>query len=154
MADFALIAGPFDEYVADLGIVDDDLASDAGLVTAMYLSLALDRRANADDVLPAADGDRRGWWGDEFAEVEGDRIGSRLWLLDRTVRRADLLRDALLYANEALDWLKEDGVLERLDVSAELNSVGLFILIDAYRPDGRSVEFRYPHVWEGQALAV
>lgn len=154
MGDIALIGGPFGEYVADLGIVDDDLARDEGLVTAMFLSLALDRRANDDDALPVDDDDRRGWLGDEFALVEGDRIGSRLWLLDRTARRADLVRDAELYAGEALDWLRADSVLERLDIAAELSLVGLLINIDAYRPDGRSVEFRYPHVWEGQANAV
>lgn len=152
--DLALVPGPIGEYVADLAIVDDDLASDAGLVTAMYLSLALDRRANDDDPLPANDGDRRGWWGDQFAVVDQDQIGSRLWLLDRTVRRADVVRDAVAYATEALDWMKADAVLERIDIAAELNAVGLFIQILAYRPDGQLVQFRYPHVWEGQANAV
>lgn len=154
MADIALIPGPFGEYVADLGLVDDDVATDAGLVSAMYLSLATDRRAADDDALPANDGDRRGWWGDEFALVEQDRIGSRLWLLDRTTRRADLARDAAIYTDEALAWLKSDGVLADLDIEVELNQTGLFIEIVAHRPDGTSVEFRYPHVWEGQSNAV
>jgi len=61
------------------------------LARAVIISLFTWRRANPDDVLPAGD-DRQGWFGDTFAEVRGDRIGSRLWLLSRPEQRSVLGR--------------------------------------------------------------
>lgn len=61
---------------ADLSLTGTDLSTDRGIATAMALSLFPDRRAEAGDVPPSGDpSDRRGWWADQFAEVEGDHIG-------------------------------------------------------------------------------
>ena len=57
------------------------LDSSEPLVRAVIISLFTWRRARPDDDLP---GDlRMGWWGDTYAGTEGDRFGSRLWLLSR-----------------------------------------------------------------------
>lgn len=87
------------------------------LETAIILSLFTDGRANADDRLPDQGGDRRGWWGDTGAD-EGP-VGSRLWLLARkkTTRETRLRVEA--YAREALAWMLEDGVADRIEVAAE-----------------------------------
>lgn len=154
MADLALAWIP-DEGCADLVIDEDvdDLAGDAGLHTALILSLFADRRAEADDALPAEGGDRRGWWADEFAPVVGDKFGSRLWLLDRSARKADVARDAEAYAREATAWLVEDGVAERVDVEAELGAapIDLALLVTVHRPASAPVTFRYAHVWDSLA---
>jgi phage gp46-like protein len=63
LADLALT---WDEQqgAADLALIDNDLASDRGLETAVLLSLFTDRRAQPDDVPPSGDpADRRGWCG-------------------------------------------------------------------------------------------
>jgi phage gp46-like protein len=97
LADLALVWGS--SGGGDVALVDSDLASDHGLTTAVLLSLFTDRRAEDDDTPPSGDdSDRRGWWADEFAEVEGDKIGSRLWLLDRSKRTADVALRAEQYA--------------------------------------------------------
>src|SRR5262245_49969605 len=90
---------------ADTYIADDDLALDEGLRTAVILSLYTERRAEPDDDIPSGDGDRRGWWADEFAPVAADRMGSRLWLLDRSAQRSDLARRAEEYIREGLAWM-------------------------------------------------
>ena len=97
------------------------LAEDDGLRTAVLLSLFLDRRAGTQDPLPdAGTPDRRGWVGDALAAVPGDRIGSRLWLLRRAKASEATRLRAEAMAREALAWLVQDGVAERIAVQAEL----------------------------------
>lgn len=152
--DLALIWGPSFGN-ADLAIADDDLVGDEGLHTAILLSLFTDRRAEDDDRLPSEDGDRRGWWADEFAEIEGDQIGSRLWLLDRSARRADVLREAEEFDREALAWMIEDRVTDKIDVAITAEAIGgalaLVHAITIYRPAQDPVTFRYAHAWDAVA---
>lgn len=109
------------------------LAGDDGLTTSVLLSLFLDRRARADDALPdATAGDRRGWVGDAFDLT--DRLGSRLWLLDREKHTEETRRRAEEYAAEALDWLIEDGLATAVRISAEwlaTGVLGLRVEVDA-----------------------
>lgn len=157
MGDYALalsaqaFAGGATGLPADLSIVSDDLASDEGLRTSVLLSLFTDRRAEDDDALPTDDGDRRGWWGDQFAEIADDRVGSRLWLLDRSKRLADVAPLAEAYAQEALAWMLEDGVAEKVEVSASIENGILRYTVSVYRPTGTDpIEFRFSHAWEGE----
>ena len=109
------------------------LAADPALTTCVLLSLFLDRRARADDALPdPTGGDRRGWVGDAFDTT--DRIGSRLWLLEREKQTEETRRRAEEYAAEALDWLVEDGLATAVRIAAEwltTGVLGLRIEIDA-----------------------
>lgn len=69
---------------ADCSLHAADLLPENELETAVILSLLCDARARDDDTLPDKGKDRRGWWADSVAlEVDGDRTGSRLWLLSR-----------------------------------------------------------------------
>jgi phage gp46-like protein len=151
MADVALVWTPASGD-ADLVVEDDDLEADAGLHTALLLSLFTDRRAEDDDELPSEGGDRRGWWADELSEVDGDLFGSRLWLLDRSARRVDVIPLAEDAAREAVAWLVDDGVVERIDVTAELGGqLDLGLLVTVYRPAAGPTTFRFAHVWEAMA---
>ena len=103
-------------------IKDHDLAGDDSLETAIILSLYTDRRALADDPLPdglsagqAGSDDRRGWWADAYAD---DKVGARLWLLEREKDTREVVNRARDYAEEALQWLVEDGLAERIEVMA------------------------------------
>ena len=134
---------------ADLSLIDCDLASDRGLETAVLLSLFTDRRAQPDDVPPSGDpADRRGWWADQFAAVEGDLIGSRLWLLDRSVNSHETVRRAEEYVREALAWLIEDRVVSTIDVQIETTAQSLLIGVALQRPGRDAVSFRFAHVWD------
>ena len=117
MTDAALVLSA-DGLSADLAIENGDLFTDDGLDTAALISLFTDRRAEEDDVIDPLDRnqDRRGWAGD-LVGLPGDRIGSRLWLLQRATLPTDTrfggVPTALLvqqYAAEALAWMLEDGV--------------------------------------------
>lgn len=127
----------------------EDLGTDEGLTTAVMLSLFLDRRAEDDDVPPSGDPtDRRGWWGDEFAEVAGDKYGSRLWLLDRGKRtNQDPLR-AKQYLAEALQWMLDDRVVSSADIAVTYAGGVRLIAIDFERPGKDPVSFRFAHTWD------
>ncbi len=148
MSDLALIwdakAGS-----ADLSVEAGVLATDAGLRTAVVVSLFTDRLARADDVLPVEDGDRRGWWGDVEPRVAGDRIGSRLWLLAREKATPQALNRAREYAAEALNWLIADGVARTVEVEAEAQGsvlgLGLVLRVVIIRTGGAAG--RYALTW-------
>jgi len=113
---------------------DGGLAAGDPLHSAVMVSLFTDRRAGPDDVLTDGSTDRRGWWGDAYAE---SRIGSRLWLLRRRKRDAETLRLAEDAAREALLWMIRDGVAARIDVSASwADRDRLLIDITISRSDG------------------
>lgn len=134
---------------ADLSLIDSDLASDRGLATAVALSLFTDRRAETDDTPPSGDArDRRGWWADQFAAVESDRIGSRLWLLDRSKRSNETVLRAQEYVREALAWMLEDRVVENIDVTVETTGARITIAVGLKRPGRDPVSFRFAHSWD------
>jgi phage gp46-like protein len=135
-----------------------DLEKDSGLETAVIISLFTDRRARDDDVLPDSNNpDRRGWWGDLGSPiVKGDQIGSRLWLLNREKTLESVLARAQEYAKEALQWLIDDEVAVKVDVSVERSgSIGndrLALLAQIYKKDGNNETFKYELQWSAQSL--
>jgi phage gp46-like protein len=117
------------------------------LVRAVMISLFTWRRANADDDLP---GDlKMGWWGDNFSTLSNDRIGSRLWLLGRAKLTTETIAKAREYAQEALQWLVDDGIAARVVVETERQ--GLYTLALAcrvFKSDGSvPVDIRFTDVW-------
>ncbi len=149
MTDVALI-WQNDLWSADVALERGALLTDDGLRTAIIVSLFTDARARDDDPLPSP-GDRRGWWGDALPEADGDRIGSRLWLLAREKRLSSVLGRAQDYASEALAWLVDDGIASKVDVSAELiGEATLGLQVEITRPAGPGRQ-RFDFVWEATA---
>lgn len=152
LADLALV---WDELRgdADLVLIDSDLASDPGLETAVLLSLFLDRRAEPDDVPPSGDpADRRGWWADQFSDVEGDRIGSRLWLLAREKATTETALRAKEYCLEALAWMVQDAVAT-VNVTTAIVANRLQTAVTVARPGASPLTIRFAHVWDGMTTA-
>jgi phage gp46-like protein len=152
------IALQYDESLGGFDIYLDgsDLAVDDGLETAAILSLFLDRFANADDPLPKG-ASRRGWWGDRVTPLarpkrgtgsNPDRIGSRLWLLQRECQLPSVLPRAKAIIAEALAWMTEDGWASSLDISVSFPRRGWFAFrVKAYKPDGTSTTFYHQIPW-------
>lgn len=131
---------------SDLRRSGTSLAIDNGLETAVLISLFSDRLAEADDGVT----DRRGWWGDLLAEIPGDRIGSRLWLLAREKQLTSVLNRAADYGREALQWLVDDGVARSVEVTAEKAGEGILGLdVVIVRPDSSNVRYRFEAFWKG-----
>ncbi len=144
-------AGPINFFFDwDLDPSKFALRDDGGMETAVILSLFTDRTAAADDVLPDNSADRRGWWGD--LPLEGgtqDQIGSRLWLLDRAKATTKTAARAVRYALEALQWMKDDGVVGSIKITAEyLTREELLLTVILTREiAGQPVDHRYDYVW-------
>jgi phage gp46-like protein len=112
----------------DLDLTENGLSHETGLTSAIIISLLTDRRARTDDRLPSGindngviPADRRGWVGDA---LDTNRIGSRLWLLDREKQTEETRRRAISYAREALQWLIDDDIAKVVTVTAEWTSKG------------------------------
>ena len=122
--------------------------ADDPLVRSVINSLFCWRRADASDDRPCDSW--MGWWGDTFADDDGDKFGSKLWLLGRSKIVPETLRLAEQYAEEALQWLIDDGVAGRVEVRAEFNEFQrLDLLVTVFKPNGRvASSMRFADVWE------
>lgn len=99
-------------------VVTSDMADN--LSRSVVISLFTWQRASQSDEV---DNDQRmGWWGDTFAENKGDKIGSKLWLLLRQKVTDETLLRAQEMADDALQWLVEDGICTEISVSVERDS--------------------------------
>lgn len=99
----------------DLARDGGNILTTDGLESAVLISLFTDRQADPSDV--PKDMGLRGFWGDEFAEVEGDKIGSRLWVLLRSAKYTqDFRLKGIGFAQESLKWMIDDGIAESIDV--------------------------------------
>ena len=124
----------FENGGIDLALGASGLLKDEGYRTAVIVSLLTDRRADKDDRLPEEIGsdmgsslvppDRRGWCGDALADIGGDRVGSRLWLLVREKQTEETRRRAIAYIKEALQWLIDDRHARAVSVDAEWTQSG------------------------------
>lgn len=125
----------------DLAVVAGDLQMDPGLATSALASLWTDARADADDLGDLED-DPRGYWADR----EGDRWGSRLWLLDRSKATTSSLREAEESAEASLSWMKRNGVARRVRAVATFLKPGWLHLDIRIDRDRRP---RWDSVWAG-----
>ena len=162
MSDIALVWNA-DAFAGDLMLADGQLATDAGMRTAILISLFTDARAADDEELPEAGTDRRGWWGDALAREaqraagsarDSNRIGSLLWLLSRSKVTSSALIRAQRSCEDALAWLVRDGVASavRVVVEVQLRSGQqsadlLAIAVEIDRPTGPNRQ-RFDFTWD------
>lgn len=98
---------------------DGQITSSELLNTAVIISLFSRRRADDGDSLPEPNGPLEGWWADGLgpSDPDGDRIGSKLWLLNRSKTTQQTLNLAKVFALEAVQWLVDDGIASTVDVA-------------------------------------
>ncbi len=150
MRDAMPLTAVFGGQTTPLGLLQDiDNDKVHPLVRAVLISLFTWRRANADDTLPDPRGFRMGWWGDTYPVVANDRIGSRLWLLARAKLTPSTVQRAQDYAEEALQWLIEDGVAARIAVRAERQDLSTLALqCTLFAADGNAnAVLRFDNLW-------
>lgn len=120
-----------------------DLRTDSELRTSVLVSLFSDARALESDQIPDGSSDPRGWCGEVFSKVS---IGSRLWLLDRSVLSDEVVRKVKDYISEALSWMVTEKVASRVNVQTErYKNHGVIASIEIYR-NNRNVQFEL--VWK------
>lgn len=137
-------------------VVGGEILVDNGLLTPVLVSLFTDARARSGDEIPDGTSDPRGWWGDAYLPP-GDRMGSRLWLLDRSLRTPFTLKRIEDYAREALAWMVEDGLATKVQSSAAFEGAeGYRLNVITWAP-ARGTEptgWRFFRNWEAQLVEV
>ena len=151
MSDFKLVWNN-NILEGDFCFEDDDFIMDDGLQTSVLLSLFIDKKSEPNDELPNGNNnDLRGWFGELLTGVENDRWGSYLWKLERSKTTNEVLIRAKNYAEEALQWLIDDGIASSVTVIPEriTQSSGdiLLLNIDIFKPNGDVEEFRFDALW-------
>lgn len=134
----------------DLQIEESDLKADNGLETAVAISLFTDGRVSEED-LPDLEKRKRGWWGDMFPDIDLDKIGSRLWTINRSKVTVETLRRSEELCKEALQWMIEDALADAIIIESEYNdNKQLIINIEITRPDEE--DERYSVLWDNQEI--
>lgn len=126
----------------DLRLVSGSFETADWLETATVISLFSDRRADHDEELPAGESDRRGWCLDytlpNLPDGNEDAIGSKLWMLRREKLTPSTVTRCREYAEEALQWMIDEGAAESVSVRAERQGnrmIAMSVVIT--REDGR-----------------
>jgi len=143
------VGGPYPDLVIENG----DLKADNGLETAALISLFSDKRVSFEQ-LPPNETDRRGWWADLIAQPQGDQIGSRLWILERTGKVLDstaVEMESML--TEAFNWMIDDGIASAVVVSASRNGNNeIKGTAQIIKQTGENIPFKF--AWDGQRLKL
>lgn len=131
---------------ADWSMSGPVLATGNDLETAIIISIFSDRMAQPGDVIPDGSNDPRGWWADDDVP-----IGSRMWLLKRAKQTNQTQQLAYDYLAEALQWMIDDGVVARFDISVQwVRTSTLGAAITAYSPTGTILsKGLYAWAWTG-----
>lgn len=137
----------------DLVIEDGDLKADNGFETSALISCFSDARVTFEE-LPKGELDQMGWWADLISEVQGDKIGSRLWVLDR-IGKLDNATPVEMenILKECFAWMLEDGIAASVGVSAERTGTNeIKGAVEILKPDGKNIPFSF--IWDGQKLKL
>ncbi len=126
----------------EITFIKDDIDTNDGIFSAVFISLFTDRRIEEAE-RPEGEESLRGWWGDGLADVDGDLIGSKLWLLFTLTITTETLPKSKEWTEQALQWFIDDDIVEEIIVSSEFISDGLLrILIVMDGPNIDRVSFR------------
>lgn len=119
------------------------------LYRAVEISLFSWRRAEPDDAVD--DEQRMGWWGDTFPAVDGDKLGSRLWLLRRKTVVPEVLRQAEAYAREALQWMIDDELVRTVEIQLTRPDRTRVDMVVTLTDDGGPLPpFNFEDIWQVQ----
>ena len=148
MQDLAFVQG---EETIDLSLKDNDLVPENGLETAVLISLFSDRYIEKEN-LPPGIVNSRGHWSDSL-NPNNDRLGSRLWAIDRVGKLNAPTRAGIEEAaRESLAWFVEEGIAESVEVRATLVSGQRIDLNIRIRRPERSEDDVFKFLWDAQEL--
>lgn len=136
----------------DIQFGDEDFLIDNGFETYVLMCVFSDARI-VDSELPLGELTKRGWWANDFSEIENDNFGSKIWTLLREKKTNETRKkweDAVL---ESLQIMKNDGIASNITVTSEydfLNRLILEVVIE--KPSGENSQFEL--FWDQQELKV
>lgn len=149
MSDFKLsLSTTTLEY--DLEFSKGDFSKDDGLRSAVIISLFTDARIT-DEELELGETEKRGFWGDTFAEIDEDKLGSKLWRLSRAKQTDENLNKSREFVEKALLWLLTYDVASKVIVETSYpNRDCLLISVQIEKPTGEIIDFKFSTNWEAE----
>jgi phage gp46-like protein len=144
---FVLVEFDAETQTVDLAIDGNGfIALTSGLETPSLLSALSNRRADRPMDEPY------GWWADEYAEVQGDRYGSHVWLRQSKGKlRSQNLRLTALAVEDSLMWMVSDGLASSVVVTSErVNPHIIRVQARIMRPNDNA----FHDIWEIHESAV
>jgi len=146
--------GFFDLALTPSGGLDSGVGNGGILASAIWTSLFSDGLADAADLTPDLGADRRGWWADSGRPIEDSLARSQLWLY-RRARKDDRTKLAIqTAAEEAVQWLVDDGVVSKIDVSVDWLAdplEGIGVCVRSSEPPNVVRDWKVDLVWAGIA---
>lgn len=132
------------------------LRSDHTLDTAVLLCLFTDVRADPSDLIPGLQSDPKGWWGDTV-DLQGFEtpLGSKLWLLNRSVLNDQVAALAVLYAQQALQVLITQGMVATVTITSQMDKVrGLLgLTISLFSQNGTLIyKQQFASLWQQESV--
>ena len=158
----AVLTWDIDNQICRWSFENNDIVADSSLLTSVMVSLFTDAHASDEDILPDSKStDLRGWWGDELnTDLPTDKIGSKLWLLERSKGTEDIIVKAKIYIQEALKWMLTEGIANEIKIETEAqrtrdaSTIILAFQVKILKPDGVTDTFRFNKEWEDTANGV
>ena len=135
----------------DLVVEGNSFASAGGFETAIPVSLFTDARAPS--ALVAEPQNRRGWIGNLLTASTMRQLGSILWTLDQARITQETLNVARLAAQDAFQWMVEDGVALSVFVNVARAPRGAVQIIISIT-DTSNVVNRYQTLWRATDASV
>lgn len=135
----------------DFVIEGNEFASAGGFETAIPVSLFTDARAPA--ALVSEPRYRRGWIGNLMTAATMRQLGSILWVLDQSRITQETINVARLAAQDAFQWMIDDGEALGVNVDVENNAKGRFV-ITINITDTSNVVSRYQTLWRATDASV
>lgn len=137
---------------------DRDVERDAGLETAITLTLGSDKRVDdTENKFPDDDNYHGGWCLDILSEFPGDQIGWMGWLLRRSKATNSVVADCHEYLLDGFQWMLDDGIIsEFFAIVTRENYKGfsdiLKMQLKFVRPKGDNISYTYYYNWQKQIL--
>lgn len=107
-----IVSAPGEPVRFDAVLDGDDFAVDRNYESAVYASLFSWARDDKSD-MPS------GFWADSYSKVANSRFGSLIRRVWRSKDVKDTYRLAKEYAEEALEWMVQDGWAEKIEVATD-----------------------------------
>ena len=134
----------------DLVVDGNVFASAGGFETAIPVSLFTDARAPS--ALVSEPQNRRGWIVNLLTASTMRQLGSILWVLDQARVTRETLNTARLAAQDAFQWMLDDGIALSVFVDVQQTQNGILILITI--TDTSNVVNRYQTLWRATDASV
>lgn len=101
----------------DIDFLNGDFELTDSLDTAVYMSVFCEKRASSSEVKEPRL--RRGHFTNEFSNVQGYEIGSKLWLFTQQAKNTEKnLASIEETITNGLKWMIEDNIISKSDVKA------------------------------------